>query len=135
MDPEELKVVGKEWFPVQNLTTVMENINNTSFSFVVYAARNLQPKKGGGTTGPYGIQNLRKAISRRLACCMLLKPRILNFQVCVMHPLFLALASRNIERRLYAITIQHGTRKRQCKMKVLILKATNVFALLSLHLS
>ena len=50
MDPDEVKVVGKEWFRVQNLSTVIENINNTSFSFIVYAARNLQPKKGEGTT-------------------------------------------------------------------------------------
>ena len=48
MDPEEVKVVGKEVISSKVLLQLGRIITNLVFSFVVYGARNLQPKKGYG---------------------------------------------------------------------------------------
>ena len=47
MDPEEVKVVGKEEIVFKILLQLGRILTNLVFSFVVYGARNLQPKKGG----------------------------------------------------------------------------------------
>ena len=48
MDPEEVKVVGKEENVFKILLQLGRILTNLVFSFVVYGARNLQPKKGAG---------------------------------------------------------------------------------------
>ncbi|XP_020621330.1 uncharacterized protein LOC110059006 isoform X1 [Orbicella faveolata] len=48
MDPEEVKVVGKEVIAFKTLPQLARILTNFVFSFVVYGARNLQPKKGDG---------------------------------------------------------------------------------------
>lgn len=48
MDPEEVKVVGKEQVAFKILLQLTRMLTNLVFSFVVYGARNLQPKKGDG---------------------------------------------------------------------------------------
>lgn len=48
MDPEEVKVVGKEVIAFKTLPQLARILTNFVFSFVVYGARNLQPKKGEG---------------------------------------------------------------------------------------
>lgn len=48
MDPGEVKVIGKEGIASKIWVQLGSILTNLLFSFVVYAARNLQPKKGDG---------------------------------------------------------------------------------------
>ena len=48
MDPEEVKVVGKEGIASKIWVQLGSILTNPLFSFVVYGARNLQPNKGDG---------------------------------------------------------------------------------------
>lgn len=48
MDPDEVKVVGKERIAFKILPQLSKILKMLVSSFVVYGARNLQPKKGEG---------------------------------------------------------------------------------------
>ena len=48
MDPGEVKVIGKEGIASKIWVQLGSILTNLLFSFVVYAAQNLQPKKGDG---------------------------------------------------------------------------------------